>query len=193
MEVLSVKMIGKYDYIKTKNYVEEELFNLKILGTRLMCLLPPDAGRQINLLDKVSASYGKSSKQEKFVEKKDYIEREIEKELEKHGDSLALLTDEETVLLKEEFIYQNNIVQIEEKYGWSIDKIKHLRKSYMIKFALSKGEYFESWYWRIVMIIKLFIGLLIGLFLLFVFSCCKVASDSDKYMEEYKDEKEFNK
>ena len=54
MEVLSVKMIGKYDYIKTKNYVEEELFNLKILGTRLMCLLPPDAGRQINLLDKVS-------------------------------------------------------------------------------------------------------------------------------------------
>ena len=42
----------------------------------------------------------------------------------------------------EEFIYQNNIVQIEEKYGWSIDKIKHLRKSYMIKFALSKGEYF---------------------------------------------------
>lgn len=109
-----------------------------------MCLLPPDAGRQINLLDKVSVSYGKSSKQEKFVEKKDYIEREIEKELEKHDDSLALLTDEETVLLKEEFIYQNNIVQIEEKYGWSIDKIKHLRKSYMIKFALSKGEYFES-------------------------------------------------
>ena len=44
----------------------------------------------------------------------------------------------------EDFIYQNNIVQIEEKYGWSIDKIKHLRKSYMIKFALSKGEYFES-------------------------------------------------
>ena len=48
MKMLSLKMIKNYDYKKTKEYVEDELYNLKILGTRLMCILPPDAGRQIN-------------------------------------------------------------------------------------------------------------------------------------------------
>ena len=43
------------------------------------------------------------------------------------------------------------------------------------------------------MIIKLLIGLLIGLFLLFIYSCCKVASDADRYMEEYKDEEKLCK
>ncbi len=39
------------------------------------------------------------------------------------------------------------------------------------------------------MIIKVLIGLLIGLFLLFVYSCCRVASEADKYMEDIKYEK----
>lgn len=43
------------------------------------------------------------------------------------------------------------------------------------------------------MIIKLLIGLLIGLFLLIIYSCCKVASDADRYMEEYKDEEKLYK
>lgn len=40
------------------------------------------------------------------------------------------------------------------------------------------------------MIIKLFIGLLIGLFLLFIYSCCRVASDADKYLEDIENEKD---
>ena len=143
METLSVKMIKKYDYIKAKNYVEDELYNLKILGTRLMCLLPPDAGRQINLLDKVCESRSRGSKQEKYVEKLDYLEREIDNEFKKHEDSIALLNEEEIVLLKEDFIYQSKGIDIWEKYGWTVDKVKHLRKSYIIKIALSKGQYFE--------------------------------------------------
>lgn len=39
------------------------------------------------------------------------------------------------------------------------------------------------------MIIKVLIGLLIGLFLLFVYSSCRVASDADRYMEEKEYEK----
>lgn len=39
------------------------------------------------------------------------------------------------------------------------------------------------------MIIKVLIGLLIGLFLLFVYSCCRVASEADKYMGDIKYEK----
>ena len=39
------------------------------------------------------------------------------------------------------------------------------------------------------MFLKLIIGLIIGLFLLFIYCCCRVASDADKYMEDYKDEK----
>lgn len=32
------------------------------------------------------------------------------------------------------------------------------------------------------------IGLFLSLFLLFVYSCCKVAGESDRYMEDFKDE-----
>ena len=43
------------------------------------------------------------------------------------------------------------------------------------------------------MLIKIVLGLLLSLFLLFIYSCCKVASDSDRYMEEFKDEEKINK
>ena len=40
------------------------------------------------------------------------------------------------------------------------------------------------------MIIKILIGLLVGLFLLFIYSCCRVASEADKYLEEKEYEKD---
>jgi hypothetical protein len=40
------------------------------------------------------------------------------------------------------------------------------------------------------MIFKIIIGLLIGLFLLFIYSCCRVASDADKYLEGKEYEKD---
>ena len=40
------------------------------------------------------------------------------------------------------------------------------------------------------MIIRVFIGLILGLFLLFIYSCCRVASDADKYLEEKEYEKD---
>ena len=109
-----------------------------------MCILPPDAGRQINNNERVDGSIINGSKQEKYLEKKDYIEREIQKELDKHKNSLDLFVEDEMVVFKEEFIYQNSYEEIEEKYGWSLEKIKHIKKSYMIKFALSKGVYYEK-------------------------------------------------
>ena len=39
------------------------------------------------------------------------------------------------------------------------------------------------------MIIRVFIGLLVGLFLLFIYSCCRVASEADKDMEDIEYEK----
>ena len=39
------------------------------------------------------------------------------------------------------------------------------------------------------MLSKVLIGLLIGLFLLFIYSCCRVASESDKNMEDIENEK----
>ena len=144
MKMLSLKMIRNYDYRKTKEFVEDELYNLKILGTRLMCILPPDAGRNISNNDKVDGSFTNGSKTERYIEKKDSIEREINKELDKHKDSLDLFVEDEMVIFKEEFIYQSSYEEIEDKYGWSLEKIKHIKKSYMIKYALSKGMYFEK-------------------------------------------------
>ena len=40
------------------------------------------------------------------------------------------------------------------------------------------------------MFLKFIIGLLIGLFLLFIYSCCRVASDADKYLEDIENEKD---
>ena len=144
MQTLSLKMIKKYDYRKTRDFVEDELFNLKVLGTRLMCLLPPDAGRTIITNDKVDCSPSNSSKQESYVIKKEYIEKEIDKEMNNHKESFLIMNNEEMTILKEEFIYQNTLSDIEEKYGWSLEKIKHIKKSYIIKYALSKGKYFEK-------------------------------------------------
>ena len=40
------------------------------------------------------------------------------------------------------------------------------------------------------MLIKILIGLILGLFLLFIYSCCRVASEADKYLEEREYEKD---
>ena len=144
MNVLSNKIINKYNYSKVKDYVEDELFNIKFLGTKLMCLLPPDAGRQMINIDKVDSSHSNTSKLEKYVEKKDYLEREIEKEKTLHKESFDLMTEDEIIIFEEMFIYQNTDLQISEKYDWSNTKINRLKKSFMIKFALSKGMDFEK-------------------------------------------------
>lgn len=39
------------------------------------------------------------------------------------------------------------------------------------------------------MIIKILLGLLLGLFLLFIYCSCMVASEADRHMEEYENEK----
>ena len=109
-----------------------------------MCLLPPNAGRQISLLDKVDGTLQNGSKQEKYVEKKDYLEKEIQKELEKHSSSLGLLTKDEKKLFEEMYINQNCDYDIEEKLVWSHSKVLHLRKSFIIKIALSMGMDFEK-------------------------------------------------
>lgn len=41
------------------------------------------------------------------------------------------------------------------------------------------------------MIIKIVVGIIICLFLLFIYCCCRVASEADQYMEEYKNEKMY--
>lgn len=40
------------------------------------------------------------------------------------------------------------------------------------------------------MIIKILIGIVICLFLMVIYCCCRVASDADRYMEDYLNEKE---
>ena len=144
MQELSNKVIQKYNYTKAKEFVDNELFRLKHLGIKLMCLIPPNAGRQISLLDKVDGTLQNGSKQEKYVEKKDYLEKEIQKELEKHSSSLGLLTKDEKKLFEEMYINQNCDYDIEEKLVWSHSKVLHLRKSFIIKIALSMGMDFEK-------------------------------------------------
>ena len=56
---------------------------------------------------------------------------------------------------------------------------------YFIKdFKNNKGKYIYGDIFSKSQPIHLEIGLVIGLFLLFIYSCCKVASDADDYMEE---------
>ena len=144
MKELSDKEIKRFNYTKVKEYVEDELSYLTHLGTKLFCLLPPGAGRQISFLEKVDGTIQNGSRQEKYVEKKDYLENEIQKELEKHSSSLGLLTKDEKKLFEEMYINQNCDYDIEEKLVWSHSKVLHLRKSFIIKIALSMGMDFEK-------------------------------------------------
>jgi hypothetical protein len=41
-----------------------------------------------------------------------------------------------------------------------------------------------------MIIIKIIIGLVISLFLLFIYCCCRVASEADKHLEDYENEKD---
>ena len=75
MQEISVKEIKRYDFIRTKKYVDDLLFDLK------------------------------------------------------H---------------EELYIYQNTEFDISEKYGWSRSKVVHLKKSFIIKIALSKGMDYEK-------------------------------------------------
>ena len=144
MNTLSLKILRGYDYIKAKRFVEDELYGVKILGTKFTCLLPPTAGRQISLLDKVDTSITNGSKQEKYVEKKDLIEKRLKEEISKHQDVLDLMTEEEMIIFEEEYINQITGFEIEEKYKWSTLKVNHIKKSFIIKFALARGQDIEK-------------------------------------------------
>ena len=129
MKELSDKEIKRFNYTKVKEYVEDELSYLTHLGTKLFCLLPPGAGRQISFLEKVDGTIQNGSRQEKYVEKKDYLERQIKEEL---------------MVFEELYIFQTTVENLEEKTGWSKNKVVHIKKSFMIKFSLSMGMDFEK-------------------------------------------------
>ena len=92
MKELSDKEIKRYNYTKVKEYVEDELSYLTHLGTKLFCLLPPGAGRQMSFLEKVDGTKQNGSRQEKYIEKKDHLERAIKSELKRFEDYFKIMT-----------------------------------------------------------------------------------------------------
>ena len=144
MKELSNKEIKRYNYTKVKDYVENEFAYLSHLGTKLYCLLPPDAGRQISFLDKVDGTITSGSKTERYIEKKDLLERKIKEELDKYEYNFKLMTKDELLIFEEFYIHQSTEEGLEEKLGWSKNKIVHMKKSFMIKFTLSMGIDFEN-------------------------------------------------
>lgn len=144
MKELSDKEIKRYNYTKVKEYVEDELSYLTHLGTKLFCLLPPGAGRQMSFLEKVDGTVQTGSKQEKYVEKKDYLERAIKSELKRFEEHFKIMTKGELKVFEELYIFQNTVEGLEEKTGWSKNKIVHIKKSFMIKLTLSMGMDFEK-------------------------------------------------
>ena len=79
MKELSNKEIKRYNYTKVKDYVENEFAYLSHLGTKLYCLLPPDAGRQISFLDKVDGTITSGSKTDDILKRKIYLKEKLKK------------------------------------------------------------------------------------------------------------------
>lgn len=144
MKELTLKEINRFNYVKTRKYVDKELSYLSHLGMKLTCLLPPDAGRQLSFTDKVNLSLPNSSKQEKYVEKKDYLEYQIKTEINKIKDILLKMSKDELFIFEKIYIYQNTEDDIMEENNWSESKLIRIKKSFIIKFALSKGIDFEK-------------------------------------------------
>ena len=48
------------------------------------------------------------------------------------------------IIFEEEYINQITGFEIEEKYKWSTLKVNHIKKSFIIKFALARGQDIEK-------------------------------------------------
>ena len=136
MKLLSLKELDMFDYVKTRENVEDYLSELNIIKFKYRNVLPPSLA--LNLFDiKVQSSGIPKSQIEIYVEKKDEFERQYASKLKEIEEVLEDLSYQEKLFFKDHFIHGVVLEVFETKFHCGERKVEHIKESSVIKFALA--------------------------------------------------------
>ena len=136
MKLLSLKELDMFDYVKTRERVQDYLSELNMIKFKYRNVLPPSLA--LNLFDiKVQSSGIPKSQIECYVEKKDEYERKYAQKLKEIDAILEDLSFYEKRFFKDHFIHGIKIKQFEKMFRCGPDMDEHIKESSVIKFALA--------------------------------------------------------
>ena len=136
MKLLSLKELDMFDYVKTRERVEEYIGDLNMIKFKYRNVLPPSLA--VNLFDiKVQSSGFSKSQIETYVEKKDEFEREYLEKLNEINDIIKDFSLYEKRFFKDHFIHGVKLHYFEKEVCCGERMVEHIKESSVIKFALA--------------------------------------------------------
>ena len=136
MKLMSLKELDMFDYVKTRERVEEYIGDLNMIKYKYRNVLPPSLA--VNLFDiKVQSSGFSKSQIETYVEKKDEFEREYLEKLNEINDIIKDFSLHEKRFFKDHFINGVKLHYFEKEFCCGERMVEHIKESSVIKFALA--------------------------------------------------------
>lgn len=136
MKLLSLKELDMFDYVKTKERVEDYIGDLNMIKYKYRNVLPPSIASQLFDIKVQSSSTNRSSI-ESFVEKRDEYDREYKQKLNEIYSILEDFSYHEKRFFKDYFINGVKLHNFEKEFGCGERMIDHIKESSIIKFALA--------------------------------------------------------
>ena len=136
MKLLSTEVIEKYDYLKTSARVKEYMSKFEDNYYRYVSILPPSITSHLSEI-KVQSSFNNTSSIESYVIRKSEMEEKFVESLESIIRILSTFNDEEQRYFKGVFFLGNSETVISEELQCADKRIRHIKKSSIIKFALA--------------------------------------------------------
>ena len=136
MKLLSLKELDMFDYVKTRERVEEYISDLNMIKFKYRNVLPPPLASQLFDIKIQSSGVPKSSI-ESYVEKKDEYERKYAQKLNEIYSILEDFSFYEKRFFKDHFIHGIKLKVFEKVFKCGPDMVEHIKESSVIKFALA--------------------------------------------------------
>ena len=136
MKLLSFDVIDKYDFMKTYTRVKTYMANFEDDYYRYISILPPSITSHLSEI-KVQTSFNNTSSIESYVIKKSEKEEQFIESLNNILKIIYNFNEEEQRYFKGIFFLGNTEAVITEELQCSEQKIKHIKRSCIIKFALA--------------------------------------------------------
>ena len=136
MKLLSTDVIEKYDYLKTNAKVKEYMSRFEDDYYRYVSVLPPSITSHLSEI-KVQTSFNNTSSIESYVIKKTEKEEKFLQTLNVILRILDSFNEEEQRYFKGVFFLGNSEPVISEELQCADKRIRHIKKSSIIKFALA--------------------------------------------------------
>lgn len=138
MKLLSSDLIEKYDFNKTYSNVKSYMSKFEDEYYRYISILPPSITSHLSEI-KVQSGFNNTSPIESYIIKKSEKEEEFLKKLDIILKVIYSFNDEEQRYFKGIFFLGNTDVVILEELQCCENRIKHIKKSSILKFALALG------------------------------------------------------